>query len=275
MTLLDICEPIFRRICELNRAGRNGEPGPEYPALRREIMGMLETARNQMMANPELDRFWGDVEMPLLFFIDSMIAESRLPIAAAWNQQRLAYDYQELAGDQKFFDLMEQALRDPGADASTKLGFFYTCIGLGFTGYYGDNPEPLRAKMIEMLQRVDPGLRAERQNKLCPEAYAGVDTRELLTPKPISARTLFLFFLLLCVVLLAVAGLLYQNSSAPLRQDLREIKKHKIPENATPTPPPPGTVTTTVAPLPAPSPAASPTASPEATPDPATPVPSP
>ncbi len=234
MTLLDACEPIFRRVCELNRAARKGGNTPDYPTLRREILGLIETARNTIMADPDLDRFWGQIEMPLLFFIDSMISESQLPVAAAWNQKRLAYDYKELAGDQKFFDLLETTLHDNGSDASILLGFYYTCIGLGFTGYLGDNPEPLRARMIQMLPRIDPGLRAERQQKLCPDTYAGIDTRELLGQKPVSARTLWLIFLLLCAVLVGLTAVLYREAAAPLLNNLRIILQHEIPSDSKP-----------------------------------------
>ena len=37
-----------------------------------------------------------------------MISESSLPFAAQWNQNRLAYERNELAGDEKFFDLLER-----------------------------------------------------------------------------------------------------------------------------------------------------------------------
>ena len=38
-------------------------------------------------------------------------SESTLPFAAQWNQNRLAYERNELAGDEKFFDLLEETIQ--------------------------------------------------------------------------------------------------------------------------------------------------------------------
>jgi len=232
MTLLDTFEPLFRRICELNMLGRTGGRCPEYPVLRREISGRIDKLRSKILSDPQLEHHWSRLEMPVLFFVDSMISESGLPVASEWNQHRLAYDYRELAGDQKFFDLMEQELADSGADASVRLGFYYTCLGLGFTGFHGDRPAPLRAKSLEMLRRVDPALPSEVHLKLAPDAYAAVDTRDILEPPAISPKILWAFFVALCVLAIAVAGFLYEQSSGQLRRDLQTILSHAFSDSA-------------------------------------------
>jgi cytochrome bd-type quinol oxidase subunit 1 len=42
----------------------------------------------------------------------------------------------QLAGDEKFFDLLEETLNDSSEDASERLAVYYTCLGLGFMGMY-------------------------------------------------------------------------------------------------------------------------------------------
>jgi len=228
MTLLDTCEPLFSKICSLNRIARTGGPTPDLPSLRRDIQDLLDKARDAMLAEPSLERHWEKLEMPLIFFVDSMISESKLPVAAEWNKSRIAYDYKELAGDQKFFDLLDEELADGSNDASQRLGVFYTCVGLGFTGWYGDNPEQLRPRMVEMIRRIDPGIRTEGHLKLCPEAYDHVDTRDLIEPPPVSAKVLLGFFLALCLIYVAVNLFLYQEATSELREDLTWILQRTL-----------------------------------------------
>src|SRR5207249_3023762 len=94
------------------------------------------------------------VELPLTFFVDSLIAESSLPFAAQWNQNRLAYDRNELAGDEKFFDLLDEDLKDQSEEASERLAVFYVCLGLGFSGIYFRQPELLRKNMLTIAPRI-------------------------------------------------------------------------------------------------------------------------
>lgn len=228
MTLLDTCEPLFRRICQLNHLAKTEAPTPDLPSVRREMQNLLNQTRDRMLAEPALERHWDHLEMPLIFFIDSMISESKLPIASLWNEKRLAYDYKELAGDQKFFDLLDEHLKDRSVDASARLGVFYTCVGLGFTGWYSENAEQLRPRMVEMIRRVDPKIRTEETLKLCPEAYENVDTRDLIESPPIPTKVLVSFFAALFLLFVAVDFFLYQESTAELREDLAEIISHKL-----------------------------------------------
>ena len=59
------------------------------------------------------------MKLPLKFFVDSLISESSLPFAAQWNQDRLAYKDNELAGDERFFELLEDDKKDPTKDSKT------------------------------------------------------------------------------------------------------------------------------------------------------------
>src|SRR6266496_4851355 len=162
MTLLELTEPIFQYVCRLNRLARKsvgtstGEtafltkgPGSglgaavaprlaslDYAVVRSEVKAMFEDYLQKSSSDIRLSVQAKKVELPLLFFIDSMISDSALPFAAQWNQNRLAYERNELAGDEKFFDLLDETLKDSSEDAAERLAVFYVCIGLGFTGIY-------------------------------------------------------------------------------------------------------------------------------------------
>ena len=226
MTLLDACEPFFHRICQLNQLARTGKPTPDFTSLRRELTNLFNATRDRIVSDPNLERHWSKLETPLIFFLDSMISESALPAAHEWNQKRIAYENKELAGDQKFFELLDQHLADESPDSTARLGVFYTCVGLGFTGWYAGRPDILRAKMAEMLRRLDPGIRTESHLRICPEAYESVDTRELIEPLPVTGTVMALLFGGLFFAFMVVNYFLYQQATVQLRDDIRQISNN-------------------------------------------------
>ncbi len=86
MTPLELCEPIFTKICVLNRLGRQQGDLLTYDHLRAEIEQLLAGVRNTAEADPALRMHWQKLELPMIFFIDSMIAESGLALAPTWNR---------------------------------------------------------------------------------------------------------------------------------------------------------------------------------------------
>src|SRR5881396_2656096 len=142
MTVLELCEPVFEYICRLNRMARSSASA-DYGIVRAELKAML--------------------------------AESRLKFAGQWHQNRLAYERKELAGDEKFFDLLEESMQDNSEEAAERLAFYYTCIGLGFTGMYSGQPEYLRKTMMTIAPRIRHRVDSDQTARICPEAYTGVD----------------------------------------------------------------------------------------------------
>src|SRR5206468_10984887 len=98
MTLLELTEPIFQYVCRLNRLARKsvgtstGEtafitkgPGAaaiprlaslDYAVVRSEVKAMLEDFLQKSNSDLRLSMQAKKIELPLLFFIDSMISES-------------------------------------------------------------------------------------------------------------------------------------------------------------------------------------------------------
>ena len=120
MNLLELTEPVFQYVCRLNRLARKSggtsagdtsfiakAPGApavprvaslDYAVVRSEVKAMFEDLIQKSNSDVRLNAQAKKMELPLLFFVDSMIAESSLPFAAQWNQNRLAYERNELAG---------------------------------------------------------------------------------------------------------------------------------------------------------------------------------
>ena len=205
MTLLELTEPILQQVCRLNRLARKSGGAPsgdtsfiakgsgtphtaprlaslDYAVVRSEVKAMFEDLLSKSNSDIRLNMQAKKMELPLLFFVDSMISDSALPFAGQWNQNRLAFERSELAGDEKFFDLLEETLKDNSEDASERLALFYTCIGLGFTGIYFRQTEFLRSTMQRIAPRIRHVVEADTAARICPESYEGVDTRNLIQP---------------------------------------------------------------------------------------------
>lgn len=252
MTLLQLTEPLFQYICRLNRIARRGTAAkptgettfvsrtPEgsaaaarganldYVVARSEIKALFEDMMSKATTDLRLSQQARKVELPLIFFVDSMISESTLPFAGEWNQNRLAYDRQELAGDEKFFDLLDETLKDTGEDAAERLAVFYVCVGLGFTGIYFKQPEFLRKTMLSIAPRVRHLVENDQNAKMCPEAYEGVDTRNLVQPPGSRMVIVGLVFACFTLAVLVSYFVMYRQASKNLNNSIEEVLKQDL-----------------------------------------------
>jgi type VI protein secretion system component VasF len=229
VTLLDLYEPLFQYICMLSRIARKaGGEKIEFNALRATILGHLESINKNAQANPLLALQAKKLEMPIIFFVDSMIAESKLSCAAQWHQNRIAYERNELAGDEKFFDYLDEDLNDSSKEATERLVIFYVCMGVGFTGWYATQPEYLRKKMETIAKRIAAVMEPDPAARICPEAYQYLDTRNLIEKPTIKIGAIALIFLALCLVVMAVNFYLFKVGSTGLAQSLHEILRHDL-----------------------------------------------
>jgi type VI protein secretion system component VasF len=252
MTLLELTEPLFQYICRLNRAGRRGSsakpsgdtqffsvapagaparaPGAsfDYTVVRSEVKALFEDLLAKAGKDPRLSEQARKMMMPLIFFVDSMIAESAWPFAAQWHQNRLAYDRQELAGDEKFFDLLEETSKESGEEATERLVVFYTCLGLGFTGIYFKQPEFLRKTMMTLAPRIRNLLDLDQSARICPEAYEGLDTRDLVRPPSSRLVLVGLIFLGFTLAVLISYFVMYREASRNLNHSIEEVLRQDL-----------------------------------------------
>lgn len=229
MTLPELCEPLFQYVCMVNRVARTPK-GEEldYDALVEAIRSLLASLKESAKEDPRLSAQYAKVEKPLIFFVDSMIAESSLKLAPQWHKNRLAYELDELAGDEKFFDLLDETLKEPGAEADERLMIYFTCLGLGFTGWYAGQPEYLRNKMVEIASRIESSIDREQTARLTPEAYENLDRRDLVEPPGVKLATLGIIFLGLLIVVMGVNFYLFQEASSTLVDSLKQILPHDL-----------------------------------------------
>jgi hypothetical protein len=148
--------------------------------VRNEIKRILDVIRADSLNNAELTGQYEKIELPLIFFVDFVIKESKLTFAYDWYE--LGRERNELAGDEKFFDLLDENLVDSSDAATERLVIFYTCIGLGFTGVYTGQPESIQRLMSKISARISGMMDADEKSYICPEAYENVDERDFVEP---------------------------------------------------------------------------------------------
>ncbi|NQT81804.1 DotU family type IV/VI secretion system protein [bacterium] len=224
MTLRELCQPFFLYVCRLNRSARKGG-GHDHNHIRRELKALLEDMKSNAAVDVGLLSQYEKIEEVLIFFADSMIAESTLPFAREWHEDRLAYERKELAGDEKFFDLLDKTLEDPSEAATERLAVFYTCMGLGFTGFYAGQPEYLRRKMLDCKARILDMMDADQFAKTCPEAYKHVDTRDLIEPPRWKLQGIALALVSSIIVLFVISLLLFKTAGNKLGNALNTINR--------------------------------------------------
>jgi type IV/VI secretion system ImpK/VasF family protein len=219
-TLLDLCEPLFQYICRLNRSARKGG-NYELAQVQSEIRGFLNDGKNKA-PSLNLSEQWEKIELVLMFFCDFMIKESSLPWAREWKE--LAFERHEMAGDEKFFDLLEETLKDKSPSANDRLAVFYACMGLGFTGWYTGQPEYLRRKMKEIAARLQAAGMFHETERICPDAYEKVDTRDLVEPPGTKLIGIAIALIGLIIVLFFAYAFLYRKSASDLTDALKKIQ---------------------------------------------------
>jgi type VI protein secretion system component VasF len=223
--LEELCRPVFALLCNYWQLNQAGHP-PEAKKFRADIEASLGDAKLLAAADPALSREYGRIERPLVFFIDFMVKEGSFPFKREWRE--LGRDYNELSGDEKFFNLLSEALLD--SKAQSLIPLFYTMLGLGFEGAYVQDHGHIEKIMKECAARF-PGefdIREEPIVKFAAEnRIAGTKRGRALRP----LRMTLVFSLLLLFVSLAVNFSAFFNATLPFRESLsaaaaqaREIK---------------------------------------------------
>ena len=224
MKLVEHCEPVFQYVCQLNRAARKNA-GMEPASVRAEIKQRLSDLQAKAQQDPALARGWSEVELPLLYFIDHMIEESNLAFAKEWQSNRLQTEMKgKSGGDEDFFDLLDETLKETNEAATEQLAVYYTCLGLGFTGFYAGQPEYLRRKMMEISARLHHMMDRDTSSRIVPTAYEHVDTSDLIQPPGRSLVGVIIALAAAAVVVIGLNWYFYTSKSAELRSSLQQIE---------------------------------------------------
>ena len=235
--LMELVEPLFLFVCRLNRIGRSqgqissgrtsspfASDSSSYDQARDEVVRLLTTMKDEAAGDVALTRQFDEVDMPLIFFVDSIIAESQLSFRERWHENRLAGERGELAGDDKFFDMLDDCLADASEEATERLAVYFTCLGLGFTGKYAGDPLQIDTRMQRITHRIRRRwLNRDLEKKLCPTCYEHTDKSDLPKPTRDSVARIVIIWGFGIVTLIGVYTYFYQRSAGELRGLVEEF----------------------------------------------------
>jgi len=191
--LLELVDPLFIFVCRMHRLDKEGGGGLVFSKVRSDVESLLNQIEKNSRQDAALQTQYGKVKDSILWSVDFWFSSPGrfTSIRSEWNRNRMGKQSDDdsiLTGDDAFFDELDKTLSLDVADkeANERLAFYYTAIGLGFTGrYFKDIPEhkeKLRDYMDRMFPRVRNYVELAEGSKLTPESYNYTDTRDFVAP---------------------------------------------------------------------------------------------
>jgi type IV/VI secretion system ImpK/VasF family protein len=225
MKLIDVCEPLFLYASSLKRAGRRSA-SPQAAQVRSAVKKVFDQMRAAAAGDVEVEEQYDEVELPLVFFMDFVILESDLDFARDWEP--LAFERNELAGDQKFFDMLESTLAEEGDAALERLLVYHTCLGLGFTGMYDAGAEELLRLRRKAYSRARKAAGIEAVDRMCADAYEHVDTGSYIHATGRSLGAMAIALVGLIGVLIIANFFLFRSTSTAISTALNKMLTRSV-----------------------------------------------
>lgn len=220
MKALPHYQEFFTFVARMQRWLRQGG-NPVLETVKRDVWQHIERLERASRGDPLLRDVFKRVRLPIIFFVDHVVVESNTALGEAWRDKRMAFEENELAGDEKFFDLTDELLGENTPVANEALGIIYNCLGLGFTGWYANQPEHIRELMETIAQRLSGDF--ESLPRLSPEAYQPLDTRNLIVTARSRIGLMLLAFFSALVIAMCLSYLVFFFSTNELREALQDI----------------------------------------------------
>ena len=226
--------PLFLYVCEQHRlAKEGGKSVVSYETVRQTVLDKVATIDQAARLDPVLRQHLDKIKEPILWYLDSTFGspDNAFGFRQKWNDNRLA-DYGKdgnLSGEDAFFDELDKELGNDAKDESTneRLAFYYTALGLGFTGRFFKREEAHRAELKSYMQRLYPRvakyLDTDASGKVTPECYRFTDNRDFVAPSRDKPLIFFAAFLLVVSSLLFGYIHWYHKEADELRGFIRDV----------------------------------------------------
>ena len=143
MNIETLIAPVLKKVCSYCIYKNSGFEVPQ-DLLLSEIRAELNAVSQRSTMTPVLQQQFQAIEKPLVFFIDYIVKEGDFSYSQSYRE--LARNFNELSGDDKFFDLLKNAIEQTGDKEVIRV--FYILMGLGFDGYYKRH----RSEMVDVMQ---------------------------------------------------------------------------------------------------------------------------
>ena len=227
--LLEHLQPLFLYVCEQHRLAKEAKGGSvSFDTVKQTVLAKLAAVDNSAKQDPTLRQHLDKLKEPIFWYLDCTFGspDNAFAFRQKWNDQRLA-DYGDdgnLSGDDAFFDeLGKELANDPRDESSNeRLAFYYTALGLGFTGRYfkrnAEHRKELQSYMQRLYPRVAKYMDADASGKITPETYRYTDKRDFVAPSRDKPMIFFAAFLLLLGSLLFGYIYWYMENTKDLRE---------------------------------------------------------
>lgn len=149
-TIGEIVKPVLYRLCDYYTFRKAGcEVGHDTAVS--EIRALFANVKHRVEQDEYLRSEYMQIEKPLVFFADYIFKESGFSFSREYEP--MAYAYNELSGDDKFFDLLDDCLKD-GNSSKDLIEIYYMMMGLGFDGAYRREPKEVENRMYNCAQML-------------------------------------------------------------------------------------------------------------------------
>lgn len=170
--LLELIKPVLLKVCEYNTFKQNGVEVKHAEVLN-DLNALFAVIKKAVDRSEYLSKKYVQVEKPLVFFVDYIIKESKFSFSREYEP--LARRYNELSGDDKFFDILDYTLEDKSADKDV-LQVFYILLGLGFDGAYKREPKEVVNRIYECQRQIGDMLNPVKET-LFPEVQEKINNK--------------------------------------------------------------------------------------------------
>ncbi|MGN1281800.1 MAG: DotU family type IV/VI secretion system protein [Succinivibrio sp.] len=116
------------------------------------LQSLFSEIHRKVEADDFLRRDYQLIEKPLVFFVDYFIKESGFSFSR--DYEPMARMYNELSGDDKFFDILDSYLKNENTSKDV-IETFYLMLGLGFDGAFKREPKDVIPYIHNCRDRID------------------------------------------------------------------------------------------------------------------------
>lgn len=157
--LHELIRPVLIYVCDCYLYRQHG-----VEVSLNEVDGKLKSLfadiRRKVDGDEFLKREYAQVEKPLVFFVDYFFKENGFSFSKEYAP--LARVYNELSGDDKFFDILDKVLAT-NQSSSDVIKSFYLMLGLGFDGAYKRDPKEVIPYINGCVERMSQDLNPEEE----------------------------------------------------------------------------------------------------------------
>ena len=157
--LHELIRPVLIYVCDCYLYRQHG-----VEVSLNEVDGKLKSLfadiRRKVDGDEFLKREYAQVEKPLVFFVDYFFKENCFSFSKEYTP--LARVYNELSGDDKFFDILDKVLAT-SQSSSDVIKSFYLMLGLGFDGAYKRDPKEVIPYINGCVERMSQDLNPEEE----------------------------------------------------------------------------------------------------------------